>query len=249
MKPDEFIEYLEGQVGQPYLWGGQHTKLTPANYMTVIARKEKDTVDRLKVISFCEAKFAEGADVLYGSDCSGLGMYWLQNLKKIFRSDMTADAMMGKCEIVDKPLRGYWVFKQKRDGSNAARHIGYMISDTELIHAGGESVGVVKIKYKASDWWRVGKPKCFDFDDPTPPEPPEPEPPEPTYKKVKVIRKCRIRDGNGTDFKTLALAYAGHEFPLIGQADKDPFWHIISWEGKSAYITCNTRYTEVVNKL
>ena len=24
----EFIEYLKEQVGQPYLWGGQHTKLT-----------------------------------------------------------------------------------------------------------------------------------------------------------------------------------------------------------------------------
>ena len=36
----EFIEYLKGQVGEPYLWGGQHTKLTPENYIAVIEKNE-----------------------------------------------------------------------------------------------------------------------------------------------------------------------------------------------------------------
>lgn len=32
VKLSDFIDYLEKQVGQPYLWGGQHTKLTPCTY-------------------------------------------------------------------------------------------------------------------------------------------------------------------------------------------------------------------------
>ena len=36
----EFILYLIQQIGMPYLWGGEHTKLTPENYKSVIARKE-----------------------------------------------------------------------------------------------------------------------------------------------------------------------------------------------------------------
>ena len=32
---NDFIEYLKEQLGQPYLWGGQHTKLTPENYISV----------------------------------------------------------------------------------------------------------------------------------------------------------------------------------------------------------------------
>lgn len=27
----EFNDYLTDQIGQPYVWGGQHTKLTPEN--------------------------------------------------------------------------------------------------------------------------------------------------------------------------------------------------------------------------
>ena len=37
---NEFIEYLKEQVGEPYLWGGQHTKLTPENYVEIIEKKE-----------------------------------------------------------------------------------------------------------------------------------------------------------------------------------------------------------------
>ena len=27
----KFNDYLTDQIGQPYVWGGQHTKLTPEN--------------------------------------------------------------------------------------------------------------------------------------------------------------------------------------------------------------------------
>ena len=37
---DEFIAYLKEQVGQPYVWGGQHTRLTPENYVEVIEKRE-----------------------------------------------------------------------------------------------------------------------------------------------------------------------------------------------------------------
>ena len=33
----EFILYLLEQIKEPYLWGGQHTKLTPLNYKAVSA--------------------------------------------------------------------------------------------------------------------------------------------------------------------------------------------------------------------
>ena len=39
---NDFIAYLKEQVGEPYLWGGQHTRLTPENYVRVIEKKEAD---------------------------------------------------------------------------------------------------------------------------------------------------------------------------------------------------------------
>ena len=89
---DQFIEYLQEQVGQPYVWGGQHTKLTPENYVRVIERREEGrgkypdgTTYAQAAIDFCRAKFDEGATVLYAYDCSGLGCYWLYNLAKTSR--------------------------------------------------------------------------------------------------------------------------------------------------------------------
>ena len=38
-----FIEYLHNQLGETYVWGGQHTKLTPGNYVSIIDRKEERT--------------------------------------------------------------------------------------------------------------------------------------------------------------------------------------------------------------
>lgn len=237
----EFNAYLNAQVGQPYCWGCQHTMLTPDNYEAVITRKESDAVYRLTAINYCKARFDMGATVLYAYDCSGLGMYWLQNLKKIYTKDMNANSMMGKCEMVDTPKNGYWVFRMNGD---KASHIGYMVSDSEVVHAKGRAYGVVREKYSKSYWHRIGKPTCMEWDEPEPPKP------EPTlHKYIRVKRKCRVRAGNGTSYKTLAIAHVGAEYPEIGQADKDPYWWIIKFGDDTGYISSNQRYTEEVDKI
>lgn len=47
----EFNDYLTGQIGQPYVWGGQHTKLTPENYVRII-----DSVSTPHIVADKEAK-------------------------------------------------------------------------------------------------------------------------------------------------------------------------------------------------
>ena len=127
----EFIAYLTEQIGQPYLWGGQHTKLTPSNYVLVITDKEPDATNRKNAIAYCKKKFDAGATALYAYDCSGLGAYFLYNLKKIISSDTTANGLQGLCDAADAPARGYWVFRL--DDKGKAVHIGYMVTDTEVI--------------------------------------------------------------------------------------------------------------------
>jgi hypothetical protein len=229
----EFILYLEEQIGEPYMWGGQHTKLTPYNYIDVITKHEKNEYNRDAAIAYCKAKFDAGADVLYAYDCSGLGMYWLENVKHIFKSDMTANSMMGQCEIVDEPKKGYWVFRLN-DGR--ATHIGYMVSDTEVVHAAGRKLGVVKVPYKKSFWHRVGKPKCFDFDDA----------PEPRHDyEIKVKGSVRVRNGNGVLHKKIATV-RNCRLPYVGQDAESPNWYITIVNGQRGWITSNPRYTEIV---
>lgn len=233
-----FNSYLNEQVGQPYVWGGQHTRLIPETYISIITKKESDPANRAAAIEFCKQKFDEGAKVLYAYDCSGLGMYYLQNVKKVYSYDMSANSMMHQCEIVSAPKNGYWVFRTSGD---KAVHIGYMVSDTELIEAKGRKYGVVRTKYKASAWNKIGKPKCIEFEEPKP----EPKP-EPTYVyEIKVTGSVNVRKGNGVLSKRIATV-RNCRLPYLGQATDSPYWYMTRVNGQDGYITSKPKYTEVV---
>ena len=149
-----FIEYLQAQLGQLYLWGGQHTKLTPANYVRIIKRKEAGrgcypdgTSYAQAAVDFCRKKFDAGAGVLYACDCSGLGCYWLCDVTHLYKCDVNANTMMGRCDMqTEQPKKGWWVF---RLSGRRASHIGYMIDDRYLIEAKGRNYGVVKTTFWA----------------------------------------------------------------------------------------------------
>lgn len=237
---DEFIAYLIEQIGQPYIWGGQHTKLTPQNYVSVITRKESDETNRRNAIEYCKRKFDAGATVLYGYDCSGLGMYWLQNVNRIYSHDMSANRMLKTCTITNTPKRGYWVFRMSGE---KASHIGYMISDTEVIHAKGRAYGVVKAPFLAAFWHVIAIPSCMNFDEPAPR-------PEPTHRYVHVLGgSVRVRSGNGTKYPSIGTVHRGDLLPCFGTDDRDPYWYMVKYKGQDAYITSNERYTELIWKL
>lgn len=232
----EFILYLEAQIGEPYVWGGQHTRLTPDNYVAVITKMEKDATNRTAAIGYCESLFRAGVTELFAYDCSGLGMWWLFNVKRVFDHDMTADSMMRKCEIVDVAKRGYWVFRTNENGK--ATHIGYMVSDTELIEAKGRKYGVTRTKYKSSAWNVIGKPKCFDFG-------PEPTPEPAAWYVLVKGGSVRVREGGGIMNKCIGIAHRNDRLPYLGTDEKSG-WYKVDFYGSIGYITNKPKYTEVV---
>lgn len=239
VKLSDFNAYLDAQVGEPYVCGGQHTKLTPDNYIKVIERKETSAQNAEDAIAYCKNLFDNGASVLYAYDCSGLGMYYLQNVTKTYSHDMSANGMMGECERADEPKKGYWVFRLN-DGR--ATHIGYMVSDTEVIHAKGRKFGVTKERWKKSYWHVAGIPKCIDFEEPEPqPEPPKPIP----TVKIKVKGSVRVREGNGVLSKKIKTV-RNCLLPYCGQAIESPYWYMTEVDGKEGYISSKPRLTELV---
>lgn len=232
----EFILYLIQQIGMPYLWGGQHTRLTPENYKAVIARKETTDENRRKAEAYCEKMFARGYEVLYAYDCSGLGVYWLYNLKHLWKGDVNANTMMSRCKLVTTPpRRGYWVFKLS---GKRATHIGYMISDTELIEAKGRAYGVTKSTFRAKDWSCWGIPKVFESEIVDPPEP------EPVDKYVLVVGgSVNVRTGDNKQTPILFTAHKGDRFPYIDTAETG-WYHVRSKKGEG-YITNLDRYTKL----
>ena len=246
MKADisAFCAYLDEQIGQVYLWGGQGILLTPSNYKSVIAKREKDASNRAKVERFCEERFADGATELRGFDCSGLGMYYLQNLTHTLPHDLSANGMMGLCEPTETPKRGDWLFRVNEDGK--ATHIGYMVSDTEVVHAKGRAYGVVREKYKASYWHKVGKPKCVEWDEAEQEQDEQSEQTE-AIKVIKVKGSVKVRTGNGTFSKRIGTA-KNCELPYLGQAQSYPNWYMTVFNGQDGYISSNPKYTELITK-
>lgn len=236
----EFNLYLAEQVKEPYLWGGQHTKLTPENYKAVIAKRESVVANRRRVEAYCEKMFAKGYTVLYAYDCSGLGMYWLENVKHIYKSDMTANGMMGQCVIKsEKPKMGWWVFK--KTGARAT-HIGYMVDDEHVIQAAGRDLGVTRTKFKAKDWSCWGIPQAFRDDIVNP----EPTPPSPTPEQyVEVVGgSVNVRVSDSKKGKILFTAHRGDTFPFVAVAPSG--WYEILTAKGDGFITNLPQYTKLV---
>lgn len=249
----EFIQYLLDQVGEPYLWGGQHTKLTPETYQAIIHKREDGrgkysdgTTYADACIAYCKKLFDAGATVLYAYDCSGLGVYWLEDVKHIWKSDVNANTMMSRCENLDTanlPRKGWWCFRLDLNKTRAT-HIGYMTDDSFVVQAEGRKYGVTKKKFKASDWDVWGIPKVFKDEilNPPQPEPPSPEPPAKQQVLVKG-KSVWVRDSGSTKGKKLFVAHKGQTFDLIDVAETG--WYHIMTAYPEAYITNKSRYTEL----
>ncbi len=156
---EAFIRYLEEQVAYHsiYVWGAQGQKnLTEA----WIRKRETSTENANRAVSFWKKQISAGyGDVLRAFDCSGLGMYYLQNLTGILSKDTTADGLYSRCRRIEKKdLRtGDFVFKVNAEGK--ATHIGYVVDrDLNVIEAQGRAYGVVKRPFSKGKWQAYGRP-------------------------------------------------------------------------------------------
>ena len=76
-------------------------------------------------------------------------------MKKIYKSDMTANGMKGKCKLITKASlkKGDWVFRTYKSGAKKgqAYHIGYVVDEAlNVIEAKGRAYGVIKKPFDSS---------------------------------------------------------------------------------------------------
>ena len=161
---NEFIDYLkhEVEVHSIYVIGaqGQRGKEVTEEWIRYRERENQRNADR--AVRFWKKQVAAGyGDVLGAFDCSGLGMYWLQNVKGIYPSDLNANGMYSKCSTKltkDQLKKGDWVFV---DTNGRKTHIGYIVDDNlTVIESRGRDYGVVSGKLD-SRWTHFGRPDCF----------------------------------------------------------------------------------------
>lgn len=163
----DFIEYLESHIGDAYVWGAQGQCISDmADPEEWIRRKETSATNANRAIAFVDKATKRP---LYAFDCSGLGMYYIQNLNKI-TGDMSSNTMYGKCDKLSKSelRKGDWVFRKNTGGK--VYHVGYVVNDAlDVIESMGRDVGVVKRSLNASGssyWNAFGRPS-FIFEQST----------------------------------------------------------------------------------
>ena len=100
----EFFDYLHEQLenGSIYVWGaqGQNHETISENW---IRRMETSEHNAERAIALWKKRMREGkTEVLRAFDCSGLIMYFLQNLKGVYDYDMASNTIKSKCQQIER---------------------------------------------------------------------------------------------------------------------------------------------------
>lgn len=203
---NEFIDYLESHVGDIYVWGaqGQHDSQITESW---IRSRETSTTNAERAIKLWEKRKSEGRKPLYAFDCSGLIMYYLQNLKKWSKSDASANGLLGMCKKISKNelKEGDLVF---RVNSSKAYHVGVYIGNNQVIESMGRDVGVVKRDINASGatyWNKFGVLPLLQENDSNDDEDSNEISNTPYYAKCSG-GTVYVRSGPGTKYDKLGIA-------------------------------------------
>ena len=230
----EFLKHLEDQVKNHsiYIWGAQG-QTYPTLCEEWIKKKETGTHRTNALKMYKQAVDTGCQKTCRAFDCSGLGMYWIQNVQGLSKYDMSANGMMAKCEIIQKSQlkKGDWVFRVYTSGSDKgkAHHIGYVVDDAlNVIEAKGRAYGVVKNGLNAfgENYWNAfGRPSYFKK---------EIEKAQPDIPELIVSRNLRLRGPRMTGDDILALQHALREAGM-GRMDVDGVFGVFTQRAVKEY--------------
>lgn len=157
----EWLDYLEAQAGRGvYVYGAQGQKATEVGDVDAwIDRRSTSESTAKKAQKYYRQKAAEiGAENIRFFDCSGLAMYFFQNLKGISKNDASANTLWLGCKQISKAdlKPGDFVFI---DTDGRKTHIGYVARDGQIIEARASGYGVEVYPQQARPWTHFGRHK------------------------------------------------------------------------------------------
>lgn len=202
----EFIEYLESHIGDIYVWGAQGQR---DNQITEswIRSRETSSTNAERAIKFWKKRKAEGRKPLYAFDCSGLIMYYIQNLKKWSKGDASSNGLLNMCKKLSKTQLkpGDLVFRVSK---GEAYHVGVYIGDNQVIESKGRDDGVVKrdINASGSNYWnRFGELPLLQEEDKSSGSSSTSTNNDPYFAKCSG-GSVYVRSGPGTKYNKLGIA-------------------------------------------
>lgn len=258
----EFINAVQTEVDNHsiYVWGGSGQLCCQVTEAWIRSMEHNRKPD-MAVQEWKEVMASPYKDVARCFDCSGYVSYCLMKLG-ILNHRTDCDGLFARCQEVYTPTDGTLLFRVNPANKRDETHVGIYFNGNQY-HAKGRAYGVVCEDYNEKYWQKlgwfralkpdeppappaekkvivVGKPKCVEWDEPKPD----------THEYVEVRGgSVRVREGNGTMFPSIGTAHRGDLLPCYGQADADPYWYEVDYNGRRGFISCNKRYTEIVNKI
>lgn len=158
---NEWLDYLEAQVGRGvYVYGAQGQRATEVGDVEAwIDRRSTSESTAKKAQKYYRQKEAEiGAENIRFFDCSGLAMYFFQNLKGVSKSDASANTLWLGCKQISKSdlKPGDFVFI---DTDGRKTHIGYVARDGQIVEARASGYGVEVYPQQSRPWTHFGRHK------------------------------------------------------------------------------------------
>lgn len=151
---EKFVEYILKYIGQPYVWGGNGENLTPSNYESFIDRKNTSASNKAASKSFCKKLFNAGQKSVKVHDCSGY-ISWALITAGLRTGRTDCDGLWSKCTRTYSPADFTLLFRWSSSNKEDETHVGVYYKGYQY-HAKGSSYGVVKEKYRASYWHKMG---------------------------------------------------------------------------------------------
>lgn len=155
---DTILNLCDEQVknGSLFVWASSGELGTKVSEATIRKREARSNggahADR--AVEMWEKRLSQGNTVFRIFDCSGF-VSWILSQAKVFSGRRDCDGLWSLCARLDKPTNGALLFRVNSDNSEDETHVGLYFNGYQY-HAKGRDYGVVKEKYKASSWQKIG---------------------------------------------------------------------------------------------
>ena len=226
---NRFLALLREQVGRGvYVWGGNGELLDamddPERW---IRRHESNAADANRAIALYRKRRQAGVERIRAFDCSGL-IYWALRETGVQKTDVSSRGLYALCKPIgeDELKPGDLVFHHNGE---RITHVG-VCDGREQIECKGRDEGVVKNARRHGYWNRFGRLSAL------------PDTDAQLFVLVKG-NSVRVRAGDGVRTPCIGIAHKNDRLPLLSTAPSG--WYCIEWNGRTAFITNRSRYTEV----
>lgn len=143
---NEWLSYLKEMLdcGSIYVRGAQGQFGDQITDKWIAQREYNDETQIKRVKATLQKRIDAGYDPskIRAFDCSGLGMYFIQNIKKISSGDLPSYGMVNLCNKITRQEVTAGDFLFKTDDKGKINHVAYAIDKNNCIEARGRDYGV-----------------------------------------------------------------------------------------------------------